>query len=44
MGEIKISVSEKLDTILQDKADGLGVKKAELVKNLVIKELLEMGE
>jgi len=40
MGEIKISVSEKLDKILQEKADDLGVKKAELVKNFVIKELL----
>ncbi len=44
MSEIKISVSDKLDQILQKKADGLGVKKAELVKNLVIKELLEMKE
>jgi hypothetical protein len=42
MSEIKISVSDRLDKILQDKADKLGVKKAELVKNLVIKELLEM--
>ncbi len=42
MGEIKISTSDKLDKILQSKADDLGIKKAELVKNLVIKELLEM--
>ncbi len=41
MSEIKISVSDKLDEILQDKADRLGIKKAELVKNLVIKDLLE---
>lgn len=40
MSEIKISVSERLDVILQKKADNLGIKKAELVKNLVIKELL----
>jgi hypothetical protein len=40
--DVKISVSERLDEILQSKADVLGVKKAELVKNLVIKELLEM--
>ena len=42
MGEIKISVSDRLDSILQKLADDLGVKKAELVKNLVIKEILEM--
>lgn len=41
MGEVKISVSDRLDLILQEKADRLGLKKAELVKNLVIKELLE---
>ena len=41
MGEIKISVSEKLDSILQGLANDLGIKKAELVKNFVVKELLE---
>ncbi len=40
MTEIKISVSERLDDILQTKANNLGIKKAELVKNIVIKELL----
>jgi len=44
MGEIKISVSERLDKILQDMADALGIKKAELVKNFVIKQLLEEGD
>lgn len=41
MGEIKISVSDKLDGILQKLADDLGIKKAELVKNFVVKELME---
>ena len=42
MGEVKISVSDKLDEILQKKADELGIKKAELVKNFVIKQLMEL--
>jgi predicted DNA-binding protein len=41
MSEIKISVSDRLDEILQKLADNLGIKKAELVKNFVIKELIE---
>jgi len=44
MGEIKISVSDKLDGILQKMADGIGIKKAELVKNIVVKELMGMEE
>lgn len=36
MTEIKISVSETLDKMLQKKADVLGIKKTELLKNLVI--------
>lgn len=44
MGEIKISVSDKLDGILQKMADGIGIKKAELVKNIVVKELMSMEE
>lgn len=44
MGEIKISVSDKLDGILQKMADGLGIKKAELVKNFVVKELMGMED
>ena len=43
MGEIKISVSDKLDKNLQDMADELGIKRAELVKDFVIKELLELN-
>ena len=44
MGEIKISVSDKLDGVLQKMADGIGIKKAELVKNIVVKELMSMGD
>jgi len=44
MGEIKISVSDKLDGILQKMADGIGIKKAELVKNMVVKELINMED
>lgn len=44
MGEIKISVSDKLDGILQKLADNLGIKKAELVKNFVVKELMQMED
>ena len=36
MGEIKISVSEKLDKLIQKAADDLGIKKAEYVKWLVV--------
>jgi len=43
MGEIKISVSDRLDEILQKLADELGIKKAELVKNCVVKELMARG-
>jgi len=41
MTEIKISVSDKLDSILQKKADNLGVKKAEFVKNIVLNYVIE---
>ena len=44
MGEIKISTSDKLDSILQKKADELGIKKAELVKHMIVKELMGVGE
>jgi hypothetical protein len=44
MGEIKISVSDKLDSILQKMADNLGIKKAELVKNFVVKELMDIDD
>ena len=42
MSEIKISVSDRLDEILQSMADDLGIKKAELVKNFVVKELIDI--
>ena len=44
MGEIKISTSERLDEILQSMADDLGIKKAELVKNMVINSLMDKGD
>ncbi|MFC1685907.1 hypothetical protein ACFLZZ_02685 [Nanoarchaeota archaeon] len=39
MPEIKISVSDKLDKIIQKLADNLGIKKTEFVKSLVIENL-----
>ncbi len=39
MGEIKISVSETTDKIIQKIADDLGIKKAEYVKGVVIESL-----
>ncbi len=39
MGEIKISVSEKMDKLIQKIADDLGIKKTEFVKSLVIESL-----
>ena len=46
VGEIKISVSDKMDKIIQKIADDLGIKKTEFVKSLVIENLkkLEAGE
>lgn len=42
MGEIKISVSEKMDRLIQEIADRLGIKKTEFVKSLVIENLKKM--
>ena len=42
MGEIKISVSEKMDKVIQDISDELGIKKTEFVKSLVIENLKEI--
>ncbi len=42
MGEIKISVSEKMDKVIQDISDELGIKKTEFVKSLVIENLREI--
>jgi len=39
MGEIKISVSDKMDLLIQKIADDLGIKKTEFVKSLVIENL-----
>ena len=44
MGEIKISVSDITDEILQKLADDLGIKKAELVKSFAIDHLKKMKE
>jgi hypothetical protein len=43
MTDIKISVSDKLDEILQKKADLLGIKKAELVKHVVVNYVSELN-
>ncbi len=42
MGEIKISVSEKMDKLIQRIADDLGIKKTEFVKSLVIENLKKL--
>ncbi len=39
VGEIKISVSEQTDRLIQKIADDLGIKKTEFVKSLVIENL-----
>ena len=39
MGEIKISVSEQTNKLIQRIADDLGIKKTEYVKNLVIGDI-----
>ena len=42
MTEIKISVSDVLDGILQKEADAVGIKKAEFVKNVVVNEIRKL--
>lgn len=42
VGEIKISISEKTDKLIQEIADSLGIKKTEFVKGLVIETLTEI--
>lgn len=42
MSEIKISVSERMNKIIQELADDLGIKKSEFVKNVVIEDLKKM--
>jgi hypothetical protein len=39
MGEIKISVSDKLEKLIESICDELGIKKTEFVKSLVINHL-----
>lgn len=42
MGEIKISISKEMDKIIQKISDGLGIKKTEFVKSLVIENIKEI--
>ena len=42
MGEIKISISNEMDKIIQKIADDLGIKKTEFVKSLIIENLKEI--
>jgi len=42
MVEIKISVSERTNKIIQDISDDLGIKRAEFVKNVVISKLKKL--
>jgi len=39
MGEIKISVSEEMEKVIQGISDRVGIKKTEFVKSLVIENL-----
>lgn len=39
MTNIKISVSDRMNDLLQEIGDDLGVKKAELVKNIIVDNL-----
>ena len=39
MTEIKIAVSERMNKIIQDISDDLGIKKSEFVKSLVVENL-----
>jgi hypothetical protein len=42
VGEIKISVSEEMEKVIQDISDSVGIKKTEFVKSLVIENLKEI--
>ena len=44
MVEIKISISEEMDNLIQKECDSLGIKKTEYVKYLVIGNLKELNE
>jgi hypothetical protein len=39
MGEIKISVSDQLEKLIEDISSELGIKKTEFIKSLVINHL-----
>jgi hypothetical protein len=41
MSEIKINLLNRLNKRIQDRVDGIGIKKAELVKNNVLKNLIK---
>ena len=40
--EIKIAVSERMNKIIQELADDIGIKKSEFVKNVVIENLKDI--
>ena len=44
MVEIKISISDEMDDLIQRECDSLGIKKTEYVKYLVIGNLKELNE
>ena len=39
MVEIKIVVSDKMNELIQDVSDDIGIKKSEYVKNIVVEDL-----
>lgn len=39
MGEIKISISERMESVIENICEELGIKKTEFVKSLVINHL-----
>jgi hypothetical protein len=44
VGEIKISVSDKLGKLIKNASDELGIKKTEFIKILVIEKLRDKKE
>jgi hypothetical protein len=42
MTEIKIAVSDRMNKIIQDISDDLGIKKSEFVKSLVVENLRDI--
>ena len=42
MTEIKIAVSDRMNKVIQDISDDIGIKKSEFVKNLVVENLREI--